>query len=147
MKSKSIVKKCTSIALTGVIGISGLGIFATNVGAAENISHVKVSIMSQNQEMTISQLQDAIQQKNDPFINQVKIFINKHFEESEYLWGRVSTALKNDIVDLLTGNQKDYSTKINKVLINHYREVPSLLKEASPQFKREIIKLLNYLPR
>lgn len=61
--------------------------------------------------------------------------------------GRVSTALKSDIVDLLTGNQKDYSTKINKILINHYREVPSLLKEASPQFKREIIKLLNYLPR
>ncbi len=32
--------------------------------------------------------------KNDPFINQVKIFINKHFQESEFLWGKVSNPLK-----------------------------------------------------
>ncbi|AFQ15657.1 hypothetical protein P9Y62_07510 [Bacillus thuringiensis] len=147
MKSKSVAKKCSSFILAGAIVISGSGTFATNVGAAENISHVKVNTMSQNQEMTISQLQDAIQQKNDPFINQVKLFINKHFEESNYLWGRVSTSLKKDIVDLLIGDQKDYSTKINKALINHFREVPSLLKQASPQFKREIMQLLNYLPR
>ncbi len=59
--------------------------------------------------ITIAQLQDAIQHKNDSFINQVKIFIDKHKAESVYLWGKVSTSLKNDIVDLLTGDKKQYS--------------------------------------
>ncbi|HDR4351021.1 TPA: hypothetical protein QCP51_005876, partial [Bacillus cereus] len=54
--------------------------------------------------------------KNDPFINQVKIFITNHFEESEFLWGKVSSSLKEDIVDLLTGDKKDYSAKISKAL-------------------------------
>ncbi|MEE2015667.1 hypothetical protein P4V61_27400 [Bacillus thuringiensis] len=147
IQTKSLVKRCTSIALAGVIGVSGLGAFGTSVSAAENVSHVKANQVIQNQDMTISQLQDAIQQKNDPFINQVKIFINKHFEESEYLWGRVSNSLKKDIVDILTGDEKDYSAKINKALINYYREVPSLLRQATPKFKREILQLLNYLPR
>ncbi|PFJ17278.1 hypothetical protein COD67_09930 [Bacillus cereus] len=147
IKLKSLIKQCTSIALASVIGISGLGAFGTDVSAAENVSHVKMNSINQNQEMTIPQLQDAIQQKNDPFINQVKLFINKHFEESEFLWIKVSTSLKKDIVDLLTGDEKDYSTKINNGLINHFREIPSLLKQASPQFKREILQLLNYLPK
>nr|WP_238439331.1 hypothetical protein [Bacillus cereus]QHV08243.1 hypothetical protein C1N82_34180 [Bacillus cereus] len=51
------------------------------------------------------------------------------------------------IVDILTGDEKDYSTKINKGLINYLKEVPSLLKQASPKFKRDILQLLNYLPR
>lgn len=63
------------------------------------------------------------------------------------MWGKVSTSLKKDIVDLLTGDEKDYLAKINKGLINYLREVPSLLKQASPQFKREILQLLNHLPR
>ncbi|ETE96076.1 hypothetical protein FNE58_13630 [Bacillus thuringiensis] len=147
IKSKSLVKQCTSIALAGVIGVSGLGAFGSSISAAENISHVKEKQVTQNYDISISQLQDAIQQKNDPFINQVKIFINKHFQESEFLWGKVSNPLKKDIVDILTGDKKDYSTKINKALINHFREVPSLLKQATPKFKREILQLLNYLPR
>ncbi|PGQ57301.1 hypothetical protein [Bacillus cereus] len=147
IQTKSLVKRCTSIALAGVIGVSGLGAFGTSVSADENVSHVKANQVSQNQDMTISQLQDAIQQKNDPFINQVKIFINKHFQESEFLWGKVSNSLKKDIVDILTGDEKDYSAKINKALINYFREVPSLLRQATPQFKREILQLLNYLPR
>ncbi|AMR88610.1 hypothetical protein P4388_10980 [Bacillus thuringiensis] len=147
IQTKSLVKRCTSIALAGVIGVSGLGAFGTSVSADENVSHVKANQVIQNQDMTISQLQDAIQQKNDPFINQVKIFINKHFQESEFLWGKVSNSLKKDIVDILTGDEKDYSAKINKALINYYREVPSLLRQATPKFKREILQLLNYLPR
>ncbi|QHV47721.1 hypothetical protein C1N66_32625 (plasmid) [Bacillus cereus] len=147
IKSKLLIKQCTSIALAGVIGISGLGAFGTSVSAAENESHVKVNSIDQNKEMTIPQLQNAIQQKNDPFINQVKLFINKHFEESVFLWGKVSTSFKKSIVDILTGDEKDYSTKINKGLINYLKEVPSLLKQASPKFKRDILQLLNYLPR
>ncbi|MEC3262202.1 hypothetical protein P9052_31140 [Bacillus cereus] len=147
IQTKSLVKRCTSIALAGVIGVSGLGAFGTSVSADENVSYVKANQVIQNQDMTISQLQDAIQQKNDPFINQVKIFINKHFQESEFLWGKVSNSLKKDIVDILTGDEKDYSAKINKALINYYREVPSLLRQATPKFKREILQLLNYLPR
>ncbi|MGN4787801.1 hypothetical protein [Bacillus cereus group sp. MYBK209-1] len=147
MKSKFMVKQCTNLALASVIGISGLGILGTSVSAAENVSHVNAKQVSQNQVMTIPQLQDAIQQKNDPFINQVKIFITNHFEESEFLWGKVSSSLKEDIVDLLTGDEKDYSAKISKALINHFMEVPFLPKQASPEFKRELIRLLNYLPR
>ena len=57
----------------------------------------------------------------------------------------MSTSLKNDIVDLLTGDKKNYSNKINRALVKHFREVPKLLKLASPEFKKEIIQLLNYL--
>ncbi|EJP81796.1 hypothetical protein [Bacillus cereus] len=146
IKLKSAVKQCTSLALAGVIGISGLGAFGTSVSADENVSHVNTKQMNQNQVMTIPQLQDAIQQKNDPFINQVKIFIANHFQESEFLWGKVSNSLKKDIIDLLMGDEKDYSAKISKALINHFIEVPSLLKQASPEFKRDIIQLLKYLP-
>ncbi|OUB77444.1 hypothetical protein [Bacillus thuringiensis] len=144
--SKSLLKQCTSIALAGVIGVSGLGVFGTSVSAAENVNPVKVNPVSQNQITTISQLQNAIQQKNDPFINQVKIFIGKNFKESEFLWGKASNSLKNDIVDLLTGDKKDYSAKINRALLNHFIEVPFLLRQASPQFITEITELLNYLP-
>ncbi|MEC3022075.1 hypothetical protein P9Z80_33560, partial [Bacillus cereus] len=68
-------------------------------------------------------------------------------QESEFVWGKVSNSLKKDLVDILTGDEKDYSAKINKALINYYREVPSLLRQATPKFKREILQLLNYLPR
>ncbi|MEC5308858.1 hypothetical protein, partial [Bacillus thuringiensis] len=144
MHSKSLRKQGTSIALAGVIGVSGLGVFGTSVSAAENenVNHVQVNPVSQNQIMTIAQLQNAIQQKNDPFINQVKIFINKNFKESEFLWGKVSNSLKQDIVDLLIGDKKEYSAKINRALLYHFMEVPSLLRQASPQFITEITQLL-----
>ncbi len=63
IKSKSLVKQCTSIALAGVIGVSGLGAFGSSISAAENISHVKEKQVTQNYDISISQLQDAIQQK------------------------------------------------------------------------------------
>ncbi|WP_144489931.1 hypothetical protein [Bacillus thuringiensis] len=144
-KPKSFVKQCTGIALASMIGCSGIGVFATNVSAAENANPAPMHQSLQVEMMTITQLQDAIQYKNDPFINQVKIFIDKHKTESEFLWEKVSTSLKNDIVDLLTGDKKDYSNRINKTLVKHFREVPKLLKLASPEFKKEIIQLLKYL--
>jgi len=144
-KPKSFVKQCTGIALASMIGCSGIGVCATNVSAAENANPAPMYQSLQAEVMTITQLQDAIQHKNDPFINQVKIFIDKHKTESEFLWGKVSTSLKNDIVDLLTGDKKHYSNKINKALVKHFREVPKLLKLASPEFKKEIIQLLKYL--
>ncbi|PGK37508.1 hypothetical protein CN907_16650 [Bacillus anthracis] len=144
-KPKTFVKQCTGITLASMIGCSGLGVFATNVSAAENTNQVPMNQSIQAEVMTITQLQDAIQNKNDPFINHVKIFIDKHKEESEVLWGKVSSSLKNDIVNLLTGDKKDYSNKINRALVKHFREVPKLLKLASPEFKKEIIQLLKYL--
>lgn len=144
-KEKSLVKQCTSVALASMIGFCGLGVFGTSVNAAENTNQVTMNPSLQAEEMTITQLQDTIQHKDDPFINHVKIFIDKHKTESEFLWGKVSTSLKRDIVSILTGDPKDYSNKINKALLNHFREVPSLLKLASPEFKKEIIQLLNYL--
>ncbi len=144
-KPKSFVKQCTGIALAGMIGCSGLGVFATSASAAENMNQVTLNPSLQAEEMTITQLQSAIQHKDDPFINQVKIFIDKHNQESEVLWGKVSTSLKKDIVNILTGDKKDYSTKINRALVRHFREVPTLLRLASPEFKTEIIQLLKYL--
>ncbi|MCY7522410.1 hypothetical protein MH216_21895, partial [Paenibacillus larvae] len=77
--------------------------------------------------------------------NHVRIFIDKHLEESEFLWGKVSDSLKRDIVDLLTGDKKDYFYKVNRALIVHFIEVPSLLKSSSAEFNKEILQLLNYL--
>ncbi|AJQ62524.1 hypothetical protein BTT_61830 (plasmid) [Bacillus thuringiensis serovar morrisoni str. 4AA1] len=144
-KPKSFVKQCTGIALASLIGCSGLGVFATSVNAAENTNQVTMNPSLQAENMTITQLQNAIQHKDDSFIIHVKIFIDKHKEESEVLWGKVSSSLKKDIVNILTGEKKDYSTKINRALVRHFREVPSLLKLATPEFKKEIIQLLKYL--
>ncbi|HFK1711701.1 MULTISPECIES: hypothetical protein [Bacillus] len=140
------IKKLTGIALASAIGFSGLGVLGTSVSAAENTNYVTVNQGIKAEDMSMRQLQDAVQQKNDPFINQVKIFINKHFQESEFLWGKVSKQLKIDIVDLLVGNEKDYSKKVDAGLKNHFKEVPALLKLASPGFVKDLIKLLDYLP-
>ncbi|EJQ97470.1 hypothetical protein II5_05951 [Bacillus cereus MSX-A1] len=110
-KPKSFVKQCTGIALASMVGCSGIGVFATNVSAAETANPAPMNQSLQVEVITIAQLQDAIQHKNDPFINQVKIFIDKHKAESEFLWGKVSTSLKNCIIDLFTGDQKQYSNK------------------------------------
>ncbi len=75
IKSKSLVKQYTSIALVGVIGISGLGAFGTSLSATKNASHVKVNSISQNQEMTIPQLQDAIQQKMPLLLIKLKFLL------------------------------------------------------------------------
>ncbi|WP_265619972.1 hypothetical protein [Bacillus paramycoides] len=40
--------------------------------------------MVKAEDISIKQFQEVIQQKNNPFINQVKIFINKHFQELLY---------------------------------------------------------------
>ncbi|PFN13056.1 hypothetical protein COJ72_23990 [Bacillus cereus] len=134
------------ITLTSAIGFSGLGILGTSVHASENTNDVTINQMVKVEDMSIKQLQEAIQQKKDPFINQVKIFINKHFQEAEFLWGKVSNQLKTDIVDLLIGDEKDYSKKVDAGLKNHFKEVPALLKLASPGFLKDLIKLLDYLP-
>ncbi|MFL1673181.1 hypothetical protein [Paenibacillus dendritiformis] len=144
-RPKSLVKKCTGIALASVIGFSSLGVFATSVSAAENKNQVNVNQSLKAEEITITQLRVTIQHKDDPFINHVKIFIDKHLEESEFLWGKVSNSLKRDIVDLLTGDKKDYSYKVSRALIVHFLEVPSLLKSSSAEFKKEILQLLKYL--
>lgn len=134
------------ITLASVICFGGLTVFGTSAIAAENTDYVNLNQTIKAEDMSIKQVQDAIQQKNDPFINQVKIFINKHFKESEFLWGKVSKQLKMDIVDLLLGNEQDYSMKVDAGLKNHFKEVPALLKMASPGFVKDLIKLLDYLP-
>ncbi|MGU3443241.1 hypothetical protein ACLBXI_25655 [Bacillus cereus] len=141
-----IMKKFMSITLASTIGFSGLGVLGTSVHAAEHTDDVAINQMVKAEEMSMKQLQKAIQQKNDPFINQVKIFINKHFQEAEFLWGKVSNPLKADIVDLLIGEKKDYSKKVKAGLKNHLKEVPTLLKLASLGFTKDLIKLLDYLP-
>ncbi|EXY05173.1 MULTISPECIES: hypothetical protein [Bacillus cereus group] len=142
-----IMKKFMGVTLASAIGFSGFGILGTSVHAAEYTNDVALNQMVKAEDMSIKQLQEAIQQKNDPFINQVKIFINKHFQEAEFLWGKVSNSLKTTIVDLLIGDEKDYSKKIDAALKNHFKEVPALLKLGSPGFVKDLIKLLNYLPR
>ncbi|PGS76894.1 hypothetical protein COC69_20960 [Bacillus cereus] len=144
--SKSLIKKCTGIALAAGIGLGALGAFDTSVHAAEKTNYVMTNEIMQAEKMSMKQLQGAIQQKNDPFINQVKVFINKYFSESEFLWGKISDQLKIDIVDLLVGNKKDYSKKVDAGLKNHFKEVPAILKLATPGFKKDLIKLLDYLP-
>ena len=62
------------------------------------------------------------------------------------MWGKVSNSLKTDIVDLLLGDEKDYSKKVDAGLKNHFKEVPTLLKFSSPAFFKDLIKLLDYLP-
>ncbi|PDY58785.1 hypothetical protein COM88_29550, partial [Bacillus cereus] len=66
-KPKSFVKQCTGIALASMIGCSGIGVFATSVSAAENTNPAPMNQSLQAEVMTITQLQDAIQHKNDPF--------------------------------------------------------------------------------
>ncbi|MGE8055840.1 hypothetical protein ACQKOD_18195 [Bacillus mycoides] len=141
-----IMKKFIGITLASAIGFSGLGFLGTSVHASEDTNDVAINQMVKAEDMSIKQLQEAIQQKNDPFINQVKIFINKHFQEAEFLWGKVSNQLKTTIVDLLIGDEKDYSNKVDTGLKNHFKEVPALLKLASPGFVKDLIKLLDYLP-
>ncbi|MEV3098955.1 hypothetical protein ABNE14_19725 [Paenibacillus larvae] len=144
-RPKSLVKKCGGIALASVIGFSTFGIFAASASAAENTKQVYANQSLKAEEMTITQLRNTFQHKDDPFINHVRIFIDKHLEESEFLWGKVSDSLKRDIVDLLTGDKKDYFYKVNRALIVHFIEVPSLLKSSSAEFNKEILQLLNYL--
>ncbi|HDR6318673.1 TPA: hypothetical protein QCU53_005547 [Bacillus thuringiensis] len=141
-----IMKRFMGITLASAIGFSGLGVFGLSVHASEDTNDVAINQMVKVEDMSIKQLQEAIQQKNDPFINQVKIFINKHFQEAEFLWGKVSNQLKTNIVDLLIGDEKDYSKKVTAVLKNHFKEVPTFLKLVSPGFVKDLIKLLNYLP-
>ncbi|MED2040103.1 hypothetical protein P4V58_23640 [Bacillus wiedmannii] len=141
-----IMKKFMGITLASAIGFSGFGVCETSVHAAKPTNNVVINQMVKVEDMSIKQLQEAIQQKNDPFINQVKIFINKHFQEAEFLWGKVSNQLKTTIVDLLIGDEKDYSKKVDAGLKNHFKEVPALLKLASPGFLKDLIKLLDYLP-
>ncbi|PGS77494.1 hypothetical protein COC69_19725 [Bacillus cereus] len=141
-----IMKKFAGVTLASAISFSGFGVFGTSVYAAEYTNDVAINQLLKVEDMSLKQLQEAIQQKNDPFINQVKIFINKHFQEAEFLWGKVSNPLKTTIVDLLLGDEKDYSKKIDAGLKKHFKEVPALLKFASPGFLKDLIKLLDYLP-
>lgn len=141
-----IMKKFMGVTLASAIGFSGFGIWGTSVHAEEHTNDIAINQMVKAEDMSIKQLQEAIQQKNDPFINQVKIFINKHFQEAEFLWGKISNQLKTTIVDLLIGDEKDYSKKVDAGLKNHFKEVPAVLKLASPGFVKDLIKLLNYLP-
>ncbi|PGS68370.1 hypothetical protein COC69_26865 [Bacillus cereus] len=144
---QSNFKKLTGIALAGAIGFTSLGALGTSsVFAAEPTHDITAIQTIKAEDMSIKQLQDAIQQKNDPFINQVKLFINKHFQKSEFLWGKVSNQLKIDIVDLLLGEKKDYSRKIDAALANHVKEVPALLGIANLEFIKDLILLLDYLP-
>ncbi|WP_242311779.1 MULTISPECIES: hypothetical protein [Bacillus cereus group] len=138
-----IMKKIVGVTLASAIGFS---VFGTSAHAAEYTNDVVINQLVKVEDMSLKQLQEAIQQKNDPFINQVKIFINKHFQEAEFLWGKVSNPLKTTIVDLLVGDEKDYSKKVDAGLKNHFKEVPALLKFSSPGFLKDLIKLLDYLP-
>ncbi|HGA1022462.1 TPA: hypothetical protein ACIQN7_002807 [Bacillus cereus] len=138
-----IMKRFMGITIASTIGLSGVG---TSAHAAEHTNNVAINEIAKVDYMSMKQLQEAIQHKNDPFINQVKIFISKHFQEAEFLWGKVSNSLKTDIVDLLLGDEKDYSKKVDAGLKNHFKEVPTLLKFSSPAFFKDLIKLLDYLP-
>ncbi|PGM61810.1 hypothetical protein CN952_29180 [Bacillus cereus] len=140
------MNKFMDITLASAIGFSGFGVFGTSVQAAEYTNDVAINQLVKVEDMSLKQLQEVIQQKNDPFINQVKVFINKHFQEAEFLWGKVSNPLKITIVDLLIGDEKDYSKKVDAGLKNHFKEVPALLEFASPGFLKDLIKLLDYLP-
>ncbi|PGS78014.1 hypothetical protein COC69_17195 [Bacillus cereus] len=143
------IKKITGIALVSAIGFTSLGALGTktsSVYAAEPTYDIAATQTIKAEDMSIKQLQDAIQQKNDPFINQVKIFIDKHFQKSELLWEKVSKQLKIDLIDLLLGNEKDYSKKIDDALAKHVKEVPTLLDVASLEFIKDLILLLDYLP-
>ncbi|OQR53389.1 hypothetical protein [Bacillus sp. CDB3] len=137
------MKKGTVIALASAISFSSLGVLGVSVHAVENTNNVTIKA----EDMSIKQLRNAIQQKNDPFINQVKIFIDKHFQESEFLWGKVSKKLKINIVDLLVGNEEEYSKKVDAIRKNHLKEATALLLFASPEFVKDLIKLLDYLPK
>ncbi|PFQ61265.1 hypothetical protein [Bacillus thuringiensis] len=141
-----IMKKFVGVTLASAICFSGFGAFGTSVHAAEYTNNIAINQLVKVEDMSLKQLQEAIQQKNDPFINQVKVFINKHFQEAEFLWGKVSNSLKTTIVDLLIGDEKDYSKKVDAGLKNHFKEVPALFKFASPGFLKDLIKLLDYLP-
>ncbi|HDX9707862.1 TPA: hypothetical protein ROY17_005662 [Bacillus thuringiensis] len=140
------VNRFKSIAIASVISFGSIGIWGSSVHAADDTNYAAIHHTVKAEDISLKQLQDTIKQKNDPFINQVKIFINKHFQESEFLWGKVSKQLKLDIIDLLVGNEKDYSKKIDAGLKNHFKEVPNLLKLASPGFIKDLYKLLDYLP-
>lgn len=87
-KPKSFVKQCTGIALASMIGCSGIGVFATNVSAAENANPAPMYQSLQAEVMTITQLQDAIQHKNDPFINQVKYLLINIRQNQNFYGGK-----------------------------------------------------------
>ncbi len=139
-KPKSFVKQCTGIALASMIGCSGIGVFATSVSAAENTNPAPMNQSLQAEVMTITQLQDAIQHKNDPFINQVKnLLINTR--QNQNFYGESEYFIEKRHCRLTHRGQKNYSNKINRALVKHFREVPKLLKLASPEFKK---KLFSY---
>lgn len=137
------MRKLTGIALASAISFSSLGVLGISVHAVENTNNVAIKA----EDMSIEQLRRAIQQKDDPFINQVKIFIDKHFQESEFLWRKVSKQLKINIVDLLVGNEKEYSKKVDAIRKNHWAEATAVLLLASPEFVKDLLKLLDYLPK
>ncbi|HDX9708042.1 TPA: hypothetical protein ROY17_005864 [Bacillus thuringiensis] len=147
LNQKLEVKKLKYIVLASIISFSGFSVVGTRVSAAENVNDVNINQSIQVEDMTIKQLQDAIQHKQDPFIDGVKIIINTHFNELEFLWKSTSTSLKTDIINLLLGDEKEYSKKTDAGLKKHFNEISILFKSASPVLQLDLIKLLEYLPK
>ncbi|MGY1423378.1 hypothetical protein [Bacillus cereus] len=63
------MKRFMGITLASAIGFSGLGVFDTSFHASVNTNDVAINQMVKVEDMSIKQLQEATQQKNDPFIN------------------------------------------------------------------------------
>lgn len=139
--------KLKNIVLASIIGFSGVGIAGTSVSAAKNTNNVNMHQSIKAEDMSIKQLQDAIQPKQDPFIDNVKILIDIHFNELEPLWKSTSMPLKEDIVNLLLGDEKEYSPKVDAGLKKHFNEISVLFKSANPVLQLDLIKLLEYLPK
>ncbi|MGE6964178.1 hypothetical protein ACQKIW_30940 [Bacillus thuringiensis] len=144
MKKSLALKQYTHLALASTIGFSMLG--TSTVIAAEKVNFEGVNQSIKYEDITIEQLLTQMQ-ANNVFISHVKFFINKHFNESNFLWSKVSKPLKRNIVDLLLGSEKDYSRKLQKIISQHYVEALSLLKQASKPFMKDFIQLLNYIPK
>ncbi|PGS60697.1 hypothetical protein COC69_33230 [Bacillus cereus] len=140
-------KKLKNIVLASIIGFSGFSIAGTSVSAAENTNDVNMHQPIKAEDMSIKQLQDALQHKQDPFIDNVKILIDIHFNELELLWKSTSTPLKEDLVNLLLGSEKEYYQKVDAGLRKHFNEISVLFKSTSPVLQLDLIKILEYLPK
>ncbi|MGN4669636.1 hypothetical protein ACTFRP_29030 [Bacillus cereus group sp. MYBK234-1] len=162
---KLTIKKLTGLALASAIGFNSFGALETNVYAAEHTHDRATSQTIKTEDMSLKQLQDALQYKHYPYLNNIKLFIDRHFNELEILWQTASepfitpwqTAsepLKTALVNFLLGDlgdEKKYYKGMYDIMASHDLEFYVIINKAnnkatlSEAFKLDLSKLITGL--
>ncbi|MGX5634325.1 hypothetical protein [Bacillus thuringiensis] len=159
------IKKLTGIALASAIGFSSFGALETNVYAAERTPDRAAIQTLTTEDMSLKQLQDALQHKHYPYLNNIKLFIDRHFNELEILWQSASEPfitpwpstgepLKTALINFLLGDLGDeqkYYKGMHDIIVNHDLEFYVIINKAnnkatlSEAFKLDFSKLITSL--